>query len=435
MGLFRSFAIAVLIAVQVSFFLCPVVLSQNPSELMVDNDGAIERVVIQYSTTFEKEILPTFMTFLKELHSDISVTLVCETSQDADFMNSMIKIWGIIRPDRIDVRVFGKPITVWARDRFALRAFRDNDSVDAIILPILSEDEDQDRVNDMEVPGFIMAGKGVVTRSVTPGFFFEGGDMVSTSRRIFVGRNTLNRFSGDEKELMSIMRREFGRDVIMLGGRGSEELVCHIDLIFSSLDENRVVLGDPMLTRRLLNESFSGDVVDSMAIRETLDIMKVSGIRPEGSLQDAQIAYGVIRRQLDDLGYKVTALPVIHCVDEDEEDYIITYCNVLLDYRDDGNYVYMPVYGLDRLDDYAESVFENLGFHVKRVDISRLYQLGGTVRCVTNVMGRRLRRIQPATGRAIPVLPEVKSGGQSSVNGRGADASLGYRENCGIGRG
>lgn len=381
----------------------------TPSELMIDNEGSLERVVLQYSSTFEDEILSTFMTLLKGLHRDISVTMVCESQKEARQIESLIRIWNIENPRRVEVKVIGKPITVWARDRFAIRAFRDNDGVDAIVLPSLEDDEDQDRVNDMEVPGFILGEKGVIPRSVKPGFFFEGGDMVSTAKRIFVGRSTLNRFPGEPEELMAQMNAEFGRPVVMLGGPGAEVLDCHIDLIFSAIDEKQVVLADPSLTQRLLDPASAHDLVDTIEIKESLEILRRRGISPSGTEPEAPMAYYIMAKQLRDLGYTVTSLPVIHCLDEDDEDFLITYCNVLLDYRDDGNYVYMPVYGLDRLDDYAESVFLNLGFHVNRVDISKLYQLGGTVRCVTNVLARK--RLRPRLAPAETLRANAAAGG------------------------
>jgi len=96
-------------------------------------------------------------------------------------------------------------------------------------------------------------------------------------------------------------------------------------------------------------------------------------------------SYERVKKQLEAKGLKVERIPIVH----DEYYCTITYNNVLMEVRDNKRIVYMPVYGIEKLDAIATKKYESLGFEVRPVDVSRIYKHGGTLRCITNVLARR----------------------------------------------
>jgi hypothetical protein len=67
---------------------------------------------------------------------------------------------------------------------------------------------------------------------------------------------------------------------------------------------------------------------------------------------------------------------------------MVTYNNVLLEQRGRQKIVYMPVYGVPALDRGSERIYRGLGFEVKTIDVSQIFELGGAVRCLANVTER-----------------------------------------------
>jgi len=68
--------------------------------------------------------------------------------------------------------------------------------------------------------------------------------------------------------------------------------------------------------------------------------------------------------------------------------YAVTFNNVLQEETSTGRVVYLPWYGGTLLDDAAGAVYRRLGYTVRRVDVRRVYQLQGALRCVVNVVDR-----------------------------------------------
>ena len=101
---------------------------------------------------------------------------------------------------------------------------------------------------------------------------------------------------------------------------------------------------------------------------------------------DTAGSFESIARKIARCGYRVVHLPAL--VDQ-QQSWMVTYNNVLIDCRGGSCTVYMPVYRIPNLDQAAEAIYRNLGFEVKTVDVSGIYQLGGALRCIVNVTRRR----------------------------------------------
>jgi hypothetical protein len=67
----------------------------------------------------------------------------------------------------------------------------------------------------------------------------------------------------------------------------------------------------------------------------------------------------------------------------------VTYTNALFDRRPDGKrVVYMPTYSLPALDRAGQSFYEQQGFEVHPIDVSRIYGLNGSLGCLVNVLAK-----------------------------------------------
>lgn len=85
-------------------------------------------------------------------------------------------------------------------------------------------------------------------------------------------------------------------------------------------------------------------------------------------------------------GYRVVRIPVVPARDGRT---FLTYVNVLLDRAGGRRIVYLPYYrGAEPLNAAARTVWEKLGFEVRRVDCTDTYLHFGCLHCLVNVLKR-----------------------------------------------
>jgi hypothetical protein len=100
---------------------------------------------------------------------------------------------------------------------------------------------------------------------------------------------------------------------------------------------------------------------------------------------ETRARFARVESDLRAAGVTVVALPVIPTTTP----YVwIGYDNVLMDRREDGLHVLMPVYGIEALDDHAADLYRGLGAEVHPIDVREIFHLGGTVRCLAAVLVR-----------------------------------------------
>jgi hypothetical protein len=146
-------------------------------------------------------------------------------------------------------------------------------------------------------------------------------------------------------------------------------------MFLTVIGPRRVLLGDPRAGADFVRE----------VMHHGIDASIVS---PEGGLSvEHQLlrvpAYERIRVQLLSAGLEVERIPIVHC---ESNHSVLTWNNALLERRADGRRAYVPTYGLLALDEVALATYRRLGFQTFPIDVARLAPMGGTVRCVTNVL-------------------------------------------------
>lgn len=350
---------------------------EEAESLLSDTSGQIEQVVLQYSASLASEVIPTYRSFLQQLDENAVVHVVCESSVQVDAFRLMLENWQIRNTARFKVVNANKEITVWARDRFVVKTAKDNLRKRIVILPTLLQAECADRINDKEVPGIIAKSNGEEIETRQSSLFFEGGNLVTSDKHLFTGHLTLaDPRLGSHDEAIRRLEQEFGKKAVVIGSEKTPEPDYHIDMYLTPIDDKTVLLGDPALSKKILAERYGGE---EGARRDEQE----EPARPDD--QKLLESYAQAKRQLEEKGFKVERVPIVH----DEKGYTITYNNVLMEVKNGKRIVYMPSYGVKELDSAAAKKYESLGFEVKPVDVAEIYRFGGTLRCITNVLARR----------------------------------------------
>jgi hypothetical protein len=302
--------------------------------------GRIRSISIQFapSALFAE---PAWRDLFRHLPADVQVTVAVEKREDFD---AFVRLTG--RRSAVPV-VVGRPITSWARDRFV--ALSDG----TIVRPPEPHPGGPERRNDWHVPPAVARALGV--RCVDAPFRFDGGDFCRAYGRVFASDTWLRR--NPERapdELRRLARGLFGEEVVVLEGAPEH----HVGMVFAPAGGNRFVVGDARLGASLAPASVDADRSEETAAR-----------------------YDAVARQLADLGYEVVRLPVVPT----KRDFAwLTFTNAVLE---EGT-VYLPAFGMQGLDGEAEHVYRELGFEVKPVDVSRCWELGGTLHCLVHVLRR-----------------------------------------------
>ncbi len=373
--------------------LTPVLAQESAAEedtrataLLSDTTGQLEQVVLQYSSSLADEVLPTYKSFLQQLCRKTVVHVVCETDSQVEVFRQMLDNWQIENPGRFKLLNAGKQITVWARDRFVVKATKDNQRRKIVVLPTLPQSDATDRLNDKEIPALIARCTGETIETRQSSLFFEGGNMVTSDKFLFTGHSTLtdSRLASEE-EVVRYLEKEFGKKVVVVGSDDVREPEEHIDMYLTPIDDKTVLLGDPALGRSILAAKNAEPRENDKASEETPeDDSQEQPSRTPTDKVGLDSLYEHAGKQLAKRGFKVERIPILI----DDYGYTVTYNNVLMEVRNGKRIVYMPVYGLEELDSAAKKKYESLGFKVKPVDVSKIYRFGGTLRCVTNVLAR-----------------------------------------------
>jgi N-dimethylarginine dimethylaminohydrolase len=364
----------------------------DAAAVLSDTTGKLDEVVLQYSSSLAAEVLPTYRSFLKQLCRTTVVHVVCETDAQVDAFRQMLEGWRIENMERFKLINADKQITVWARDRFVVKATKDNQRKRLVVLPCLPQSDGEDRLNDKQVPALIAKCTGEAIETRESSLFFEGGNIVTSDGFLFTGHSTLtdSRFSSDEDAIRQL-EKEFGKKIVVIGSDEVREPEEHIDMYLTPIDDKTVLLGDPALGKSILAAAKRSKQLENEQPAQDDSREQSAEPDPQGRVGpvpadngELDSLYASASKQLTKKGFKVERIPILL----DEYGYTVTYNNVIMEVRRGKRIVYMPVYGLQELDAAAQKKYESLGFKVKPVDVSKIYRFGGTLRCVTNVLAR-----------------------------------------------
>ncbi|MBI4576122.1 MAG: hypothetical protein HY722_07665 [Planctomycetes bacterium] len=332
-----------------------------------DDDGALSEILIHHTRAEAALTAPTWRDLLRALPPEVGLRVVVEDEEARADLTDRMASWGLQRPGSgVSWTLAGHPITTWSRDRYTLLA---GGSRRALLVPPRGPTRSAGRDGDWLVPFQVAREVPGLGLRMAP-FIFDGGDFVvgggtAVAMATWLARARVPGLE-DEDVLRGLARRELGRPLLVLGD-SPEEVPDHHICIFVALLPGRIAL--------------VGDV------RRGRDLVAATGIAIPGADLSEAMADRVERLAsgLEAAGFQVRRLPLVP-VDGGRS--YLTYQNGLVERRGGRTRFYMPTYGLPALDEAARREVESLGVEVLPVEVSGIWRLGGSLRCLVNVLRR-----------------------------------------------
>lgn len=198
---------------------------------------------------------------------------------------------------------------------------------------------------------------------------------------------------------VELFTKQFGKNVTVMGkddpstSEMERPATDHMDMGLTPVDEKTFMLGSPGLMERIVRgmnpeEISQANEILSRAAGKKVDLREYTN---ETRADDSPHDFDAYEKKLTDQGYRVVRLP------HSEPDWwgpYITYNNCLMERFDkngDGTEyrrVFLPVYGIDKLDNYAIQAYEKEGFEVIPMRLDALSARWGALRCTTNWLER-----------------------------------------------
>ncbi len=333
-----------------------------------DCDGQLTELVIQYLPSSDAVVGPVYAEFLPQLSADVTVHVVCPSRAAFDELAARVgPIACKLSPVLVD-----HPMTSWSRDRWlALRPGADGEPI--TLLPPRGEngaDRWPARAGDEQIAEDLAAALGPRVTWRRSSLYFDGGDFVIDDRWAIVtpevALRNIQHTVASRQELIDELRRQLGRDVILL----DQAPPHHAGMYMMLIGDGRVMVGDPSLAW------------EAQAHR-------VGAIALPGADKEAatRAPFDAVARQCAAAGLEVIRIPTLG--NQDGRTYL-AYLNAVLDERDGRRIVYMPTYrGAEPINEAAAAVWREAGYEVRPIDCTGTYRQGGSLRCLVNVLARR----------------------------------------------
>ncbi len=194
-----------------------------------------------------------------------------------------------------------------------------------------------------------------------------------------------------------LFEKEFGKPVTVMGKDDpktphvEEPATDHMDMGLTPVDDKTFFLGDPKLMERIFAK-MSPEKLEKA--KEQLSKMAGYPMDPETYIKISRnhnnpADFDAYEKTLKEKGYNVIRLP--HSEPSWFGPYI-TYNNCIMErFEKDGKEirrVFLPVYGIEDLDNYAIKAYESQGFEVHPIRLDALSRRWGALRCITNWLER-----------------------------------------------
>jgi hypothetical protein len=342
--------------------------TDKPKRLVSDCNGKLESLCIHYCEAFHDECIDLYADLFQSLGAGTKVYAAVENKTEFNRFCDALQECGALDQVQLESVVTGFPITPWAKDRFG--TMRDNDGKPVIALPRAPTEQMGPRGNDGRVPRLLAETLFEVRVAALP-FFFDGGDLLADDERAYVANNFLARNQPEDIDnregLIQRISETLGRKLIVIGQTPADVPDHHIGMYLTPLGDGTVVVGDPDMGIDLL-----GGAALPGGLAPTRDQAKLEQFRR-------------VIRELETTGLRIVRVPL---VPTDKSRVYLTYNNALQETRAGQKRIYMPVYGIPRLDAAATRVFEQEGWHVVPIRVAKVYQYTGSLRCLVGVLER-----------------------------------------------
>lgn len=369
-GLQRGLQItAALLAVQLaatSFLACQ--RAEEPV-LMPAAGGALTDLGIQFSRVDGQRFLAVYEQLFAALDPDTRVHVVVGDASDREAFEAARRSWAAA--PEVTYTLADRPITSWMRDRLAVLGGSEHSPT--LLAPPSPMAGPEARANDWWVP-WVVADSDALPGGATvrtSSFQFEGGDLISDGEHVFVAPPLWARNPDlDRDEVLARVAAETGLEVVPIGLHDPVP-DHHIGMFLTPLGQGRVAVADADLGLAAIGEA------DSLVVGgEPLAIDRSA---------ERRARFRQVATDLERAGFEVVPLPIVPA----QQRYVmLSSNNALLEHRQGALHVYMPAYDVDALDRAATQAWTDAGAVVHPIDVTTVFRLGGSVRCLTAPLGR-----------------------------------------------
>lgn len=335
--------------------------------LLSDGDGPLRELVVHWTPEASAVSVPAWRDLFRALPSSVTVHVACP---DASAFAALRRELGPVPPDLV-AHPLGHPLTCWSRDRWL--ALSQASGRVSLLLP---EEEDA-AINWPGRAGDGLAGRELAARlpdvdAAAQGWQFDGGDVVADAETAFITERMLRRNLGimgaTPDEVAHRLGALLGRRVVVLMG-GPDHHACMVMMVAG---DRRVVVGDPSLAAGILGRR-----------RHQPELTPCGDDFSDGT----QARFDAVAQACAQAGYAVIRIPLVPGRDGRA---FLAWINGMIDERDGRRTFFMPAFrhAPADLEAAAVAVWEGLGYRVVKTDCDGAYALGGSLRCLVNVLRR-----------------------------------------------
>lgn len=346
---------------------------------LAEDHGRIARVEMQYKPAADNMVIPIYQQFLSAIGKTVEVIwTVGEQSDLAELKEHLGASW----PEgHSRALVINKEISTWAKDRFVALVTADG-QFSVACAPERAFTPNPLHTNDQEVPFRLAKDMPDLFRVRGTSLTFDGGDFLATDRHLFVGPAVIQknpvgpggRFSS-VKDMTNYLSTQMGRQVTWVSENLADTPDHHLGMYLTVMGKKAAV-GDVTLAEAVL--------------KDHPDLH--TALQPGGGVADAVFRNDLSRRldfvarKMQDLGYTVVRVPLLPSM---KERAWMSYNNGIVETRGSETIFYMPTFGVKELDHAAADCFTTeMGCRVVPIDCSGIWQLGGSLHCLVNVVAR-----------------------------------------------
>lgn len=346
--------------------------------------GRIRHVIFHAPEDLVGQMWRPIYDLLNAMPKDVRITFACSSMPAAKEIEGRLRQWKFNTRQGIDWFCIDRPLLVWARDRYIALRPESKDSP-RWLMPALVPNRDLNRRSYERRVARILAGRQYENTIVHTDVILEGGNVLASEKRVFVGASVLqdNASLGARDKIESVLAELFGLPVVLVGDDKGKTPIAHLDMFVTILDDKNVLVGSPTLAVDILKVA---DEASKKGLRERLFILpEVGDEKVSTSIVERGPSFDSIAKSLSQAGVHVERIPY---ADSRGGDFVVTYNNVIQEQRDGRHIVYMPTYEIPALDEAARKTYEKLGCDVKPIDVAPISHLLGAVHCLTNVTER-----------------------------------------------
>ena len=354
------------LAVRTSQAETPMVRDGDSGRLLSDTSGRISEILLHFDEDLDAELGRAYCDLFNALEGDVTIRVLCSTEAAA---RRFAAEWGdaaTAHGRNVDVINVGMKLSIWSRDRCIPRTTGGVVYRAPSFVPTASPYYEFEKQNDLRSQRMLF--RGLLGPSVLRSWLhLEGGNVVANDRHVFIGANVLEENDSDpgDPQLEAELNRVCGRPWKLIGGDHEELPWDHVDMYLTPIGQDTVLVASATAGRAFY--------------------MAHCDEAGRGSTDEPERALDEIAEQVRRLGYRVLRIPAVFHA---EGDWVMTYNNVLMESRGGRNTVIMPRYNVPEMDDAAASAYARLGYDVRTVDVTGIYEFGGALRCVVNVLAR-----------------------------------------------